>query len=310
MDATTISPRADTVHRDNLPDLAGDRKKLLWMECWVAIFGFGLVILSMAGYFINTTCKQISELISKQNDAAAKLGLSINYYSYIGNNNFPIPPSLLLDVIEFSRRNATLLYTVNQISEVDRHTPFLLNQVADLKSTDGDAHFRFTKGFTLNPDIHTISDLLTAGVYQIRLYQAIRDHAQAASDDWNKVIEVGTAYLLPIFYAVLGAFLFMFRSWSREHRHNNVNPRWNEIRRKTTNPHWPDHISRLLMAGIAGIAIGALNELFPKEILLSPLALAFLVGYSIEIFTSRLDDMINKLKKGQEERPVHAQHAD
>jgi hypothetical protein len=134
--------------------------------------------------------------------------------------------------------------------------------------------------------------------YQIRLYQAIRDSAQAASNTWRRLIEVVTAYLLPVLYAVLGAILFTFRSWCNEHRRTtSANPPRDENRPRTTNPQWPDHISRLLMAGIAGIAIGALNELFPKEILLSPLALAFLVGYSIEVFISWLDAMITNISK-------------
>ena len=50
------------------------------------------------------------------------------------------------------------------------------------------------------------------------------------------------------------------------------------------------------MAGIAGIAIGAFNDLFPKEVQFSPLALAFVVGYAIDVFTSRLDVVIENLK--------------
>ena len=104
--------------------------------------------------------------------------------------------------------------------------------------------------------------------------------------------------MLPILYAVLGAFLFTFRSWCSEHR------------RKRPNPHWPDHTSRLLMAGIAGIAIGSLKELFASEPILPPLALSFLVGYSIEAFTSRLDAIIHRMKTDRRDLAPHSQHAD
>src|SRR5262249_507375 len=113
----------------------------------------------------------------------------------------------------------------------------------------------------------------------------------------------------PVLYAALGACVFIFRSWCSEHRRNNANSRWDHASRRTTNPHWPDHITRVLMACIAGIAIGAVNGLFPKEMLLPPLALAFVVGYSIEIFTSQVDAMIKKLKKEKAEVPT-LQHAD
>jgi hypothetical protein len=317
---------AGTIPQPGDIDLSTDRKKLQRMEVFVLIFGVVLVALSMAGYFINGACKQISDLISQQNTLAEKIGLSISHESYFGNDNSPAPPELLLDVIEFSRTNATLLYTVDRISPAQWRTP-LLQQVSDLpptdgsgakptgtatgaKSTDTATGFHF-KGFTVSPEIHTVGDLLAASIYQIRLYQAIRDSAQAVSNTWHRSIEVGTAYVLPVLYAVLGAFLFTFRTWCNEHRlTTSANPPRDETGRRTTNPQWPDHISRLLMAGIAGIAIGGLNELFPKEILLSPLALAFLVGYSIEVFISRLDGMIKNISKEKPQLTAEAGHAD
>jgi hypothetical protein len=59
----------------------------------------------------------------------------------------------------------------------------------------------------------------------------------------------------------------------------------------------PDRISRFLMAGIAGIAISALSSLIPQELLLSPLAAAFIIGYSIDILTTRLDRYIRKFQQ-------------
>ena len=81
-----------------------------------------------------------------------------------------------------------------------------------------------------------------------------------------------------------GCILYTFRSWCEKHRSRE-------------SFHSPDRTSRFLMAGIAGIAIGAFNDLFPKEVLFSPLALAFIVGYAIDVFTSRLDVLIENLKK-------------
>jgi hypothetical protein len=49
------------------------------------------------------------------------------------------------------------------------------------------------------------------------------------------------------------------------------------------------------MAAIAGIAIGQFSSLIPTNFALSPLALAFLVGYSIEVLTFNLDLLVNKL---------------
>ena len=49
------------------------------------------------------------------------------------------------------------------------------------------------------------------------------------------------------------------------------------------------------MAFILGATISVFSSLIPKDVLLSPLALAFLGGYSIDAFTSRLDALVAKM---------------
>jgi len=55
------------------------------------------------------------------------------------------------------------------------------------------------------------------------------------------------------------------------------------------------------MAAIAGIAVAGFNTLIPKEASLPPLAIAFLVGYSVDILTCHLDGYVRKFT-----RPVEA----
>jgi hypothetical protein len=63
------------------------------------------------------------------------------------------------------------------------------------------------------------------------------------------------------------------------------------------------------VAGIAGIAIGSLSDFFVKEMILPPLALSFLVGYSIETFTSRLDTIMRNLKRDGRGLAPNSHHA-
>jgi type III secretory pathway component EscS len=55
---------------------------------------------------------------------------------------------------------------------------------------------------------------------------------------------------------------------------------------------WPVGI-----AVIAGLVVGLFNN-FTQGISLSPLAVAFLVGYGVEIFFSFLDTFLGTLRKG------------
>jgi hypothetical protein len=60
------------------------------------------------------------------------------------------------------------------------------------------------------------------------------------------------------------------------------------------------HTSRIVLGALAGIMVGWFSFLIPSETTsflgsVSPLAIAFLVGYNIEIFFSLMDIPLNKL---------------
>ncbi len=117
-------------------------------------------------------------------------------------------------------------------------------------------------------------------MYQIELYQSIRDVAQNESGFYQDCLSAVSAYVMPVLYAMLGAFLWAFRTSCRQPN-------------ETPDNRSPDRSSHLVIAAIGGIAISAFSNLFPKDELLSPLALAFAFGYCNEVFTSRLDAYIS-----------------
>jgi hypothetical protein len=129
------------------------------------------------------------------------------------------------------------------------------------------------------------NNIVNEANYQIELYQLIRDYAQDKSSFDKGYFGALTIYLLPVAYALLGAFLYAFRSYCDRGRHHRQIGQF------------PDRISQFLMAGIGGIAVSSFNALLPKDILLSPLAIAFVIGYSIDAFTSRIDRYIHKFVK-------------
>jgi hypothetical protein len=293
-----------------------DSKALRRMEWIAGILGLSLVIVSMTLSFIHANCKQVSDAITEQNTAATKIVLSLEYYEYFSKHHdnaatdsttLVMPaPGLLDDLIDLSRRNVSIMSTADRLNLIysikQIYAPkTIFQEIAKLKPTDGQPILStdgqiipYFNHFAISAEKSTVRDVLNQGHYQIQLYQAIRDHAQQLSESWLKITAQIMAYMMPVFYAVLGAFLFTFRSWCQEGRI----------------PYWPDRISRLLMAGIVGVAIGAMSELFPKEISLSPLALAFIIGYSIEVFISRLDAWIHNYLKTDEGGPTRPQQAD
>jgi hypothetical protein len=120
-----------------------------------------------------------------------------------------------------------------------------------------------------------ITDAAAAGFDKIKTYQDIRTYAKDVRQMNLMIYGAITAYLLPILYALLGACAYALRSLSQQ------------IIARTYTPTYAD-FARIIIAVIAGLVVGLFNN-FTQGISLSPLAVAFLVGYAVEIFFSFLD---------------------
>jgi hypothetical protein len=59
------------------------------------------------------------------------------------------------------------------------------------------------------------------------------------------------------------------------------------------------------MAVMLGAIISAFSSLIPKELSLSPFAIAFLAGYSIDAFSSQLDALVDKMVHRANEADIH-----
>jgi hypothetical protein len=272
---------------------SGRARSLRSLEWFVGVYAVFLVIASILLFLMNAASDQVNNLIIEQNAAALKLWTNVDYYQHHHpdgqNADTSLPPGLFEDLVEFSRRNATIIKTVHRLSLANVLSPgSSWEQVRRyILPTDGrqpppgqDYYFDH-----LGVDPRTTADnVFDEAMYQIELYQAIRDYAQDKSNFYKGFIGAISAYLLPVAYALLGAFLYAFRSSCANVRQRRADPSL-------------DRTSRFLMAGIAGVAISALSSLIPQELLLSPLAAAFIIGYSIDVLVTRLDGYIRKLQQ-------------
>jgi hypothetical protein len=93
------------------------------------------------------------------------------------------------------------------------------------------------------------------------------------------------SYVLPVAYAMLGAVAFGLRSLSDGVASRTLLPS-SLVRSRM----------RFRLAILAGVVVGLFTD-FTKGAALSPLAIAFLVGYAVEIFFSFLDSIIESMRK-------------
>jgi hypothetical protein len=265
-----------------------------------------IIAFSVFLFMNNTTANETADLIEQQNAAALKLWANLQILrSSTAEQAAAVShaPSTLEsqsgtafvnrafeEAVEFSRRSQQLLQSASKLHFW--FNPWWTNiDVSsvrfDKNNPDGITHL------LISPSTTQPSDIQAEVENQIKAYQFIRNYALAL-DKTDSIIYGGiTTYVLPTVYALLGAFLYGFRLCSRL------------IRRKTY-LHSAAHSARYYIAAIAGLVVGLFGSLLPKNLALPPLAFAFLVGYGVEAFFSRLDDLIAKFKRDPPAKPTSA----
>ncbi|WP_448520367.1 hypothetical protein [Rhodoflexus sp.] len=106
---------------------------------------------------------------------------------------------------------------------------------------------------------------------------------------------IASLYILPLLYGLLGAFAFVLRKLTEDTR-QMVYTKESDLK----------YVLRIHLGAMAGLAVGLFfvpeDTSITLPISLSPLAVAFLTGYSVEFFFSALDRIINMVSKNSENR--------
>jgi hypothetical protein len=116
-------------------------------------------------------------------------------------------------------------------------------------------------------------------------YQDVRSFAQDILDLISVYYGAITACLLPVLYALLGTCAYLLRSFEEE------------LRRLTFVPSSKTQWARFLIAGIGGAVVGLFNFALTQSASVSPLAIAFLVGYAVDVFFSFLEGLLHSFTK-------------
>ena len=129
--------------------------------------------------------------------------------------------------------------------------------------------------FELNP---TIGNFTAEFLCKVKTWQDIRYFAVNVQKSYGAIFGGLVAHALPILYALLGAYAYRLRQFSET------------VRNRTFHPSFADS-ARLITAIIAGAVAGLFNP--ARDLAVSPLAMAFLVGYGVEIFFKFLDYLLS-----------------
>lgn len=123
-------------------------------------------------------------------------------------------------------------------------------------------------------------------------YQQVRSFAQDILALVSVYYGAVTACLLPILYALLGTCAFLLRNVEEE------------LRTLTFVPSSRTNWARFLIAGIGGAVVGLFNFAMTQGTSISPLAIAFLVGYAVDVFFSFLEGLLQTFTKSKAPAPA------
>jgi hypothetical protein len=270
--------------------LAASRKaSLAGMKALALLLVSGVIIFSIFLFMCNDTLSETSTLIDQQNTAALKLWSDVQVMQSgtdtgrgeVGQRPDGIVADRVFEqIVEFSRKNAWLLQSASRLN-FWFIPPWLqlgyMDVVFNAENPHGLDHLN------IPPGVSTPAEIRKEAVDQIKAYQYIRDYALGLYKINSLIYTSLSTYFLPTVYALLGAFLYGLRLYSRLIKRNEFLP-------SVANS------ARYYIAAIAGLVVGLFANLLPKGMEMPPLASAFLVGYGVEMFFWRLDVLIRRLK--------------
>jgi hypothetical protein len=126
-----------------------------------------------------------------------------------------------------------------------------------------------------------LPNLALAAEERVCVYQRARYYAQSTEESAKIFTGAIATCILPVLYALLGAGAYVLRRLESQLRSRTF---INEA-----------HSPRFITAAIAGAVVGIFN--FGQGVSVSPLAIAFLAGYAVDVFFTFLESMIQTLSK-------------
>jgi len=122
---------------------------------------------------------------------------------------------------------------------------------------------------------------------KIQVYQEIRNFANTVQELISVYYGAIATCVLPVLYALLGAAAYLLRLYDDQMRNRTFIPT-------------DKHVARFLIAGIGGLVVGQFNV--TPGVAISPFAVAFLVGYAVDLFFAFLDGLLQMFKRASDNK--------
>jgi hypothetical protein len=306
---TDLAARVKPVSAETLAVSKKDTNRTLWLYYTVAVLlALFIAPFSVATFVGSAISSAIRTDIITGNELAVNLRMQLGSppavvqagASVTGASSAPTsspstpsssaaPPGINENSINQLQQFAT---TIRAIDARARQLNWLvLNQVPDPFADIRGKPLEINSKFELPAGLPNPAE---AAIARTSVYQAVRYFAQNIVDDVSFSYGAITACILPALYALLGTCAYLLRSVKRH------------IRNRTFKPSYAN-FARFIIAGIGGAVVGLFNNFSVTQgATISPLAIAFLVGYAVDVFYAFLDGLLQTIIKNTPAPPLPA----
>jgi len=269
------------------------------LRLWAFILAIPITVFSVLGFVSSSISSAIRTDVTAANDLLVKLRSELGTPATPteGTPDKPALPKVLNegDVITQLQQYASIVRAIDArarqlnwfvfYAERDPFAAYRWNpKLGDKGQETNETNQRILKDkFQLPVDLPNMPralDTLTT------TYQDVRSFAQDVLDRVSVSYGAITTCLLPILYALLGTCAYLLRSFEEQLRTLTFTP--------SSRATW----ARFLIAGIGGAVVGLFGNFSITEgASISPLAIAFLVGYAVDVFFSFLEGLLQSFTK-------------
>lgn len=291
---TALAAKLKPVTADSLR--AFDAKPTFRAEVAVCVcLAMIIVLFSVVSFVTTAISTAIKADIVTANDLAAKLRAQLGppptqTQAITGATSAPArdpsqpPPGVnAIDVItELQQYASTIreIYTraqqLNAFVARREWVPYASTHSNSLTNADS-----YNKTFQLPPGLTNFWD---AAEGRTAVYQRVRTFAQDVLDDVSFSYGAFAACVLPVLYALFGTCAYLLRLFEKQ---------------MSTRTFIPSraYAARFFVAAIGGTVVGLFNYTITQGASISPLAIAFLVGYAVDVFFAFLEGLLQAFTK-------------
>jgi hypothetical protein len=281
---TSLAARLKPVTAESLKAYHNDTRPTVHNYLvWAIILACVIIPVSVATFVTSAVSTALRDDITRANALAVKLRAELGPGS-------PLPPGEVFefpkgvsaaDVISDLQEYASLVRVINARARKLNHfvlprQRLPLEDNPDLTPQQRKDYFELPVGI---PDPIAARDIIT------NTYQDVRYFAQTILTDVAVFYGAISACILPVLYALLGTCAYLLRTFEDQMSNRTFTPS-------------AANSARFLIAGIGGAVVGLFNNItITDQASLPPLAIAFLVGYAVDVFFAFLEGLLRAFTK-------------